>query len=79
MPSRSDLRQCSCDNPDHVVKKSVSANPDGNLLSAIRSINDPAIQVGETVDVFIYRLFVIDGNTVTLAHNQSLARESVVI
>ncbi|MBR5346154.1 MAG: ABC transporter ATP-binding protein [Deltaproteobacteria bacterium] len=51
----------------------------GNLLSAIRSINDPAIQVGETVDVFIYRLFVIDGNTVTLAHNQSLARESVVI
>ena len=51
----------------------------GNLLSALRSINDPAIQVGETVDVFIYRLFVIDGSTVTLAHNQSLARESVVI
>ncbi|MBQ4492342.1 MAG: TOBE domain-containing protein, partial [Deltaproteobacteria bacterium] len=51
----------------------------GNLLSALRSINDPAVQVGETVDVFIYRLFVIDGSTVTLAHNQSLARESVVI
>ena len=51
----------------------------GNLLSALRSINEPTIQVGETVDVFIYRLFVIDGSTVTLAHNQSLARESVVI
>ncbi|MBO4312142.1 MAG: sulfate ABC transporter ATP-binding protein [Desulfovibrionaceae bacterium] len=50
-----------------------------NLLSAIRSVNDPAIHVGEKVDVFIYRLFIIDGGRVTLAHNQSLKKESVVI
>ena len=50
-----------------------------NLLSGIRSINDPNIEVGETVDVFIYRLFVISGDTVTLEQNQSLYRESVVI
>ena len=50
-----------------------------NLLSAIRSINDPDIRVGETVDVFIHRLFVIDGETVTMEYNQSLRRESVVI
>ena len=51
----------------------------GNLLSAIRSINDPDIQVGETVDVFIYRLFVIDGEKVTMKYNQSLREESVII
>ena len=50
-----------------------------NLLSAIRSINDPDIRVGETVDVFIHRLFVIDGETVTMEYNQSLRRESVII
>ena len=51
----------------------------GNLLSAIRSINDPDIQVGETVDVFIHRLFVIDGEKVTMKYNQSLREESVII
>ncbi|MBQ9049483.1 MAG: ABC transporter ATP-binding protein [Lachnospiraceae bacterium] len=51
----------------------------GNLLSAIRSINDPDIQVGEIVDVFIHRLFVIDGEKVTMKYNQSLREESVII
>lgn len=51
----------------------------GNLLSATRSINDPAIHVGEAVDVFVYRMFIISGGTVELAHNQSLVKESVVI
>ena len=51
----------------------------GNLLSVIRSINDPDIQVGETVDVFIHRLFVIDGEKVTMKYNQSLREESVII
>jgi len=50
-----------------------------NLLSAIRSINDPAIQVGEIVNVFIHRLFVIDGEKVTMKYNQSLREESVII
>lgn len=51
----------------------------GNLLSAIRSINDPPVEIGETVDVFIHRLFIIDGDKITLADNQSLKRESVII
>ncbi|MBR1781717.1 MAG: ABC transporter ATP-binding protein [Oscillospiraceae bacterium] len=50
-----------------------------NLISAIRSINDPFVEVGEVVDVFIYRLFVVDGDRVTMEYNQSLKRESVVI
>ena len=50
-----------------------------NLLSAIRSINDPDIQVGEIVNVFIHRLFVIDGEKVTMKYNQSLREESVII
>ncbi|MDO4515898.1 MAG: ABC transporter ATP-binding protein [Bacillota bacterium] len=51
----------------------------GNLLSAIRSINDPAVEIGETVDVFIHRLFVLDGEKITLMDNRSLAGESVII
>ena len=51
----------------------------GNLLSATRSINDPNIQVGEIVKVFIHRLFVIDGENVTMKYNQSLREESVII
>ena len=50
-----------------------------NLLSAIRSINDPDIQVGETVEVFVHRLFMIEGETVTMKYNQSLRKESVII
>ena len=51
----------------------------GNLLSATRSINAPNIQVGEIVKVFIHRLFVIDGENVTMKYNQSLREESVII
>ncbi|MBQ9347364.1 MAG: ABC transporter ATP-binding protein [Oscillibacter sp.] len=51
----------------------------GNLLPAIRSINDPAVEIGETVEVFIYRLFLLEGDRVSMADNQSLKRESVVI
>lgn len=50
-----------------------------NLLSATRSINDPYIWVGEIVKVFIHRLFVIDGEKVTMKYNQSLREESVII
>lgn len=50
-----------------------------NLISASRSINDPLIEIGETVDVFIYRMFLIDGERISLIHNQSLKQESVVI
>ena len=51
----------------------------GNPLSSIRSVNDPPVEIGETVEVFIYRLFVLDGDTVSIMDNRSLRRESVVI
>jgi sulfate transport system ATP-binding protein len=51
----------------------------GQLFPANRSINDPHVEIGETVDVFIYRIFVLDGDRVIQEENQSLRRESVVI
>ncbi len=51
----------------------------GVILSANRSINDPAVEIGEKVDVFIYRMYIISGDTVTLQNNASLKLESVVI
>ena len=50
-----------------------------NLLSAIRSINDSSIEIGETVDIFIYRMFLIDGDTISMVQNESLRSESVFI
>ena len=50
-----------------------------NLISSLRSINEPEISVGEKVKVFIYRLFVINKDKVSLIQNQSLKTESVVI
>ena len=50
-----------------------------NLVSAIRSINDPLIELGETVEVFIYRMFLIDGDNISLVQNESLKQESVFI
>ena len=51
----------------------------GNLISAIRSINDPAVEVGEKVFVFIYRLYVVTGDEVVLSVNSSIAEEAIVI
>ncbi|SDB14563.1 sulfate transport system ATP-binding protein [Pseudobutyrivibrio sp. YE44] len=51
----------------------------GNLISAIRSINDPAVEVGEKVFVFIYRLYVVTNDEVTLSINSSIAEEAIVI
>ena len=49
------------------------------MISAIRSINDSEVKVGEKVDVFIYRLYVVDDENVILATNSSLAEDSIVI
>ena len=49
------------------------------LLSSIRSFNDPLIEVGETVDVFIYRMFLVDDETVSVIFNRTLKEESVFI
>ena len=51
----------------------------GNVLSALRSFNDPEIRIGETVDVFLHRMFIIREHQVHLAFNQSLRTESVFL
>lgn len=48
-------------------------------LSVIRSINDPPVTIGEHVDVFIYRMYIIDGDQIILQDNESLRKESLVI
>lgn len=50
-----------------------------NLISSLRSINEPPVEIGEKVDVFIYRLFMINGDNVQLVTNSSLRQESVFI
>ena len=51
----------------------------GYLISAVRSINDPAEEIGEEVFVFIYRLYVVTNDEVSLLINSSIAEEAIVI
>ena len=51
----------------------------GALIPANRSITAPPIEIGEKVSVFIYRLYVIDGDQITLQNNESLRGESLII
>ena len=49
------------------------------VVSATRSINDEPIEIGEHVDLFIYRLLVVVGDRVVELKNQSLREESLVL
>jgi sulfate transport system ATP-binding protein len=49
------------------------------LLSSNRGINEAPVQIGERVNVFIYRLYVVNGTQVTELTNKSLRSESVII
>ena len=51
----------------------------GDLLIAKRDLEEESVSVGETVDVFLYRLFVIVGEKCYLLENQSLQDDSVFI
>lgn len=51
----------------------------GNLLSVLRSFNDPEIRIGETVDVFLHRMFIVREDKVDLVFNQSIRTESVFL
>ena len=50
-----------------------------NIYVAIRKLDDPPVEVGEEVDIFVYRLLVLDGDKVHLLKNRALDEESVVI
>ena len=49
------------------------------VISSTRSINDSVLEPGEPVDVFIYRLIVVDGDKIVVQNNKSLKEESVFI
>ncbi len=49
------------------------------LLTARRSFDEPIVEVGETVDVFVYRMFVTVGDDAHLLENKALIEESVFI
>ena len=49
------------------------------ILSSVRSINDAPVEIGEKVLVFVYRMFLVDGNEVKLVENSSLKENSIII
>lgn len=59
------------------IELEVRVNDD--LLIAKRDLEEESVSVGETVDVFLYRLFVIVGEKCYLLENQSLQDDSVFI
>lgn len=51
----------------------------GSLFTARRTLDEAPVAVGEAVDVFIYRIFVTQGDEVRLLQNNAIREESVVI
>lgn len=57
----------------------VVVNVNGTLLTAKRGLDEKAVSLGETVDVFLYRLFVTADDKAYLLENKSLTEDSLVI
>lgn len=51
----------------------------GSVLTARRELDEPRVEIGEIVDVFIYRIFITHGDEVHLLPNKAIREESVVI
>lgn len=49
------------------------------VLTAKRGLEEQPVSVGEKVDVFIYRIFVTEGNKSYLLENQAVREESIII
>ena len=49
------------------------------VLTAKRGLEEAPVTEGESVDVFVYKIFVVKGNQVTLVNNSSIREESRVI
>lgn len=54
-------------------------NIDGVLITARRGLDEDLVTVGEKVDVFIYRIFVTEGEKAYLLQNLAIREESLVI
>ena len=57
----------------------VVVDVDGTELKARRGLDEQAIEVGEEVDVFLYRIFVTVGVKAYLLDNKSISEDSLVI
>lgn len=57
----------------------VVVDVDGTELKARRGLDEQAIEVGEEVDVFLYRIFVTVGDKAYLLDNKSMSEDSLVI
>lgn len=57
----------------------VVVDVDGTELKARRGLDEQAIEVGEEVDVFLYRIFVTVGDKAYLLDNKSISEDSLVI
>ena len=57
----------------------VTVDCNNSTFSARRGLDEPAVEVGEKVDVFIYRIFVTHGDSVRLLKNNAIREETVVI
>lgn len=57
----------------------VTVKCDGGVINGVRGLEEPAVYLGEKVNVFLYRLFVTKGDNAFILENKSLTEESVVI
>ena len=57
----------------------VVVDVDGTELKARRGLDEQALEVGEEVDVFLYRIFVTVGDKAYLLDNKSISEDSLVI
>ena len=57
----------------------VQVNVLGNTFTARRGLDEPRVEIGEKVDVFIYRIFVIVGDKAVLVENSALREDPMVI
>ena len=57
----------------------VVVDVDGTELKARRGLDEQAIEGGEEVDVFLYRIFVTVGDKAYLLDNKSISEDSLVI
>ena len=57
----------------------VVVDVDGTELKARRGLDEQAIEVGDEVDVFLYRIFVTVGDKAYLLDNKSISEDSLVI
>lgn len=57
----------------------VVVDVDGTELKARRGLDEQVIEVGEEVDVFLYRIFVTVGDKAYLLDNKSISEDSLVI